>query len=210
MKILDNTIRKKLNITNVESNLNNFYMLICPVNTDECKTAINEFYSDRKNYTTDSGLDLCCVRDQVIPGMIINNQSNQSNQSNEWIYGENNSSYLGVGIELGICCNGFTIKNIYNMNRIPVEDKAYRLVPRSSIYKTPLRLSNSEGIIDASYRGQIIAKVDNLSPYDYHIKRGDRLFQLVAPDLTPIRFTIVDTLDETERGSCGFGSTGKG
>ena len=42
-----------------------------------------------------------------------------------------------------------------------------------------MRLSNSVGIIDSTYRGSIIAVVDNLSAYSYEIKKGDRLFQIV-------------------------------
>lgn len=62
----------------------------------------------------------------------------------------------------------------------------FYLYPRSSISKTPLRLSNSVGIIDSGYRGNIIAKVDNLSDEDYTISEHTALFQLVAPDLSNI------------------------
>ena len=51
--------------------------------------------------------------------------------------------------------------------------------------------------------------VDNHSNEDYIIKRGERLFQLVHPSLKPISIEVVEELDETERGSGGFGSTGK-
>jgi dUTP pyrophosphatase len=86
---------------------------------------------------------------------------------------------------------------------------SYYLYPRSSISKTPLRLANSVGIIDAGYRGHIMAKVDNMSDSEYIIKRGDRLFQICMPDLrTPtVIFDHVST--DTERGSGGFGSTGR-
>jgi dUTP pyrophosphatase len=86
---------------------------------------------------------------------------------------------------------------------------SYQLVPRSSIWRTPLRQSNSIGIIDAGYRGHIMVPVDNISNEDYIIKRGERLFQIVHPSLEPIKVELTDTLSETERGSGGFGSTGK-
>ena len=86
---------------------------------------------------------------------------------------------------------------------------SYMLVPRSSISKTPLRMANSIGIIDAGYRGEIMAAVDNNSDDDYMVVPGQRLFQLVHPTLYPINAKIVDKLTDTERGDGGFGSTGK-
>ena len=90
----------------------------------------------------------------------------------------------------------------------------YYLYPRSSISKTPLMLANSVGIIDMSYRGQIISAlrylpVDTVGLSTYTIEKGTRLVQLCAPDLSPLRVKIVDHLDETSRGEGGFGSTGK-
>ncbi|NQV30655.1 MAG: dUTP diphosphatase [Candidatus Marinimicrobia bacterium] len=84
----------------------------------------------------------------------------------------------------------------------------YYLMPRSSISKTPLRMSNSIGLIDGGYRGEIIAMVDNIKSSDYHVSAGDRLFQLVAMDGSPITFELVKALSDTSRGSGGFGSTG--
>ena len=51
--------------------------------------------------------------------------------------------------------------------------------------------------------------VDNRSGEDYIVKNGERLFQLVHPSLKPISIEIVEELDDTTRGSGGFGSTGK-
>ena len=86
---------------------------------------------------------------------------------------------------------------------------SYYLYPRSSIIKTPLRLANSVGIIDAGYRGDIIACVDNIKSESYTINKGDRLFQICAGNLEPILFQLVNDLSNTQRGSGGFGSTGK-
>ena len=88
----------------------------------------------------------------------------------------------------------------------------YQLYPRSSISKTKLRLANSVGIIDPNYRGYLIAAVDNISDKVQQIKKGDRLFQLVFVQLMkPSSIEIIpeDQLSSTERGSGGFGSTGK-
>ena len=86
---------------------------------------------------------------------------------------------------------------------------SYYLYPRSSIIKTPLRLANSVGIIDAGYRGNIIACVDNIKNEPYTITQGDRLFQICAGNLEPIVFKLVEELSNTQRGSGGFGSTGQ-
>ena len=99
-------------------------------------------------------------------------------------------------IHLGISCE-------------PEDGRAYYLFPRSSISKTPLRLSNSIGLIDGGYRGEIMASCDNIKDFVYEVEKGARLFQLVASDSSRITIEIVDNLSETSRGSGGFGSTGK-
>ena len=99
-------------------------------------------------------------------------------------------------IKLGICCE-------------PSDGKAYYLFPRSSISKTPLRMSNSIGLIDGGYRGEIMASCDNIKDFDFTIEKGQRLFQLVAVDSSPISYEVVKELTETTRGDGGFGSTGK-
>ena len=86
----------------------------------------------------------------------------------------------------------------------------YYLYPRSSISKTPLMMANSVGIIDYGYRGNIMAKVRNMSSEAYEVKKGERLFQLCMPSLEPFGVVFVDELDSTERGTGGFGSTGGG
>ena len=91
----------------------------------------------------------------------------------------------------------------------PVNGRPYLLMPRSSIAKTPLRMCNSIGLIDGGYRGEIMAVVDNIKEQSYTIKPGQRLFQIVGMDGSPIHFTLVNELSETTRGESGFGSTGK-
>ena len=88
-------------------------------------------------------------------------------------------------------------------------NSGYFLVPRSSISKTPLRMANSIGIIDKGYRGELMAKVDNIKKDAFTIEAGTRLFQIVSPVMLPINFKLVDQLSDTTRGSGGFGSTGK-
>jgi dUTPase len=87
----------------------------------------------------------------------------------------------------------------------------YRLVPRSSIYKSGYMMANSEGIIDRTYRGVLKAPVVFLGHAEHPgIWPGNRYFQIVAPDLGWIRAVrVVDALPSSERGEGGFGSTGK-
>lgn len=88
------------------------------------------------------------------------------------------------------------------------EIHGYYLYPRSSISKTPLRLANSVGIIDAGYRGNLMVAIDNRSNAAYNLSKGDRLFQICMPTLVPFE-VIFDAVNlETERGAGGFGSTG--
>ena len=91
------------------------------------------------------------------------------------------------------------------------EEVHYYLYPRSSIYKSGVMMVNSVGVIDLSYRGVLMAPVTNLNEYTYPtIEKGNRLFQICAPDLGNIfEIRIVDSLPETVRGAGGFGSTGK-
>jgi dUTP pyrophosphatase len=84
---------------------------------------------------------------------------------------------------------------------------SYFLVPRSSISKTPLRMANSIGIIDVGYRGNLMAKVDNLSDEDYIIESGVRLFQICLPSLITPVVTFGTVSVDTDRGIGGFGST---
>jgi dUTP pyrophosphatase len=95
------------------------------------------------------------------------------------------------------------------------------IFPRSSIRNTGLQLSNSVGVIDSGYRGELQAtfnKVFNsefmydetksLVPNDYY-NVGDRVAQIMIIPHPQIRFEEVDNLTTTERGIGGFGSTGK-
>ena len=85
----------------------------------------------------------------------------------------------------------------------------YWMVPRSSISKTGLLLLNSIGVIDKSYRGELMAFLWNTTDSPVTVTRGQRLVQIVARhmgDLTSV--SVVDKLPESSRGEGGFGSTG--
>ena len=117
-------------------------------------------------------------------------------------------------VNLGIKCSAF-------FNERPC---GFYVYPRSSISKTPLRLANQTGIIDAGYRGCLIGAFDNItkppdnifdmSEHVYRIEKHTRLLQICAPDLSIFKVTVekVDDITElakqTDRGAGGFGSTG--
>ena len=89
--------------------------------------------------------------------------------------------------------------------------RAYWMLPRSSISKTPLRLANSVGLIDAGYRGPLLAMLYSTGN-DFAVAAGDRYFQIAGPELQPFeRIEIVDEIPggATLRGDGGFGSTGR-
>lgn len=83
------------------------------------------------------------------------------------------------------------------------------IFPRSSIgMKTGLRLSNSAGIIDQAYHGDLTVLYDNLSDSEYTIHAGDRIAQLLVLPSYNFKAEIVETLPESERNEEGLGSTG--
>lgn len=67
----------------------------------------------------------------------------------------------------------------------------------------------SEGVIDYGYTGSIKVKLYNNSGYDYKVNAGDKISQLVILPVIIPNLELVDSLDETERGPNGFGSSGK-
>ena len=84
------------------------------------------------------------------------------------------------------------------------------IFPRSSIRKYDLTLSNSVGVIDSGYRGELQAtfkKTNGLDSVAYKV--GDRIAQIMIIPYPQIEFTEVEELTNTERGEGGFGSTGK-
>jgi len=85
---------------------------------------------------------------------------------------------------------------------------AYTLNVRSSIYKTKFRLANNVGIIDSGYRGNLMAAVDCWDSTQT-MEKLNRYFQICMPTLEPFIIELVETLDTTERGEGGHGSTGK-
>ena len=141
----------------------------------------------------DAGFDLLCPHDIIIDHL--------------------SPFYEQVKLNTEIIC-GMVHTNITNHNNqreITNTNVSYYLYPRSSISKTNLRLSNSVGIIDSGYRGNIIGIFDVINNNTVNIQKYSRLLQITAPSLEPFHVKIVHKIEDlgiTERGSGGFGSTG--
>ncbi len=81
--------------------------------------------------------------------------------------------------------------------------------PRSGLAaKYGVTLLNTPGTIDADYRGEISVILINHGSHDFVIKDGDRIAQMIIAPVSRCQLQPVDSLDETERGSGGFGHTG--
>ena len=117
-------------------------------------------------------------------------------------------TYIAVIVGSGVIYIYINLDKEVTLMPIP-----YKLYPRSSMgSKTPLRLSNSVGIIDSGYRGNLMACIDNKSKVDHNIKLYERIVQIVAFNGNPIFVELVENHEDlglTTRGSNGFGSTGK-
>ena len=130
-------------------------------------------------------------------------------------YTDNRLSPITFRAPLGVKCSMSHFNTAYKKSY----PSGYYLYPRSSIVKTPFRLSNSVGIIDSGYRGELMAVVDNINAANMDTKASivqymppmSRMFQICSPTLEPFMVQIVSSeekLGVTERGSGGFGSTG--
>ena len=135
--------------------------------------------------------------------------------SHDFGYTDNRLSSVTFRVPLGVKC-AMSALAAAAAERTAV---GYYLYPRSSIVKTPFRMANSVGIIDAGYRGEVMGVVDNIDAanndikvcIERHMPPMSRVFQICAPSLEPFFVRIVEHESElgvTERGSGGFGSTG--
>ena len=85
------------------------------------------------------------------------------------------------------------------------------VLPRSGLStKHGVTCINAPGLIDAGYRGEVRVSLINHDPtYEYHVKIGDRIAQLVVLPVPSLTFRVVDQLSPATRGADGFGSTGR-
>jgi len=139
---------------------------------------------------SNAGVDLLCVKTQFV---------NQGATA----------TLLGLGVKARMICHW----QEYTLGFIVEKKKFchYWLAPRSSIWKSSVRQANSIGVIDKSYRGELMGAVLSNIDGPVSIAENTRLFQVLAPDMGPITQVILkplSELDSTERGEGGFGSSG--
>lgn len=81
--------------------------------------------------------------------------------------------------------------------------------PRSGLaVKHGISIINAPGTIDADYRGEVKIGLVNLGKEPFEVQRGDRIAQMVLAPVCQAKWVLSESLDETERGSGGFGHTG--
>ena len=93
---------------------------------------------------------------------------------------------------------------------LPSADYVALVFARSGLgIKHGIAPANCVGVIDSDYRGEIMVGLQNSGSEDYTVQPGDRIAQLMITPVVQAAVTMVDELDDTARGSGGFGSTGK-
>lgn len=93
---------------------------------------------------------------------------------------------------------------------LPSPDYVALVFVRSGMgFRHGIALSNGVGVIDSDYRGEIAVGLVNLSAEDYTVQAGDRIAQLMVVPVVQPTVSLVPELDDTDRGSGGFGSTGR-
>ena len=205
------------------SSLSPYLLRMFIMNKSSCMTGVNENYEEivkmykekteahnnkvRESRYADSGFDL------LIPFDYSKNENG---------YTDNRISNVTFRAPLGVKCSMLKLNAACNSDKqVPCGyyPSGYYLYPRSSIVKTPFRLSNSVGIIDSGYRGEIMAVVDNIDVINNdtklcirkHMSPMTRMFQICSPTLEPFLVEIIESEEDlgfTQRGSGGFGSTG--
>lgn len=82
--------------------------------------------------------------------------------------------------------------------------------PRSGLSsKTGVTLANAVGVIDSTYRGEICAPLHNMTDHAVSLERGERVFQMIVMPYPHVTIDVVGSLDDTDRGEGGFGSSGR-
>ena len=158
--------------------------------TKEMYVAAVAAYMAKPRGERDAGFDLFSVA-ATVPGM---NPTAAGGSASE-----------GAAVKVGQTCRAAIYDPMLGRFR------AYWMLPRSSISKTTLRMANSVGLIDAGYRGPLLAMLYSTGK-DVTVAFGDRYFQIAGPELQQFeRIEIVDEIPggATARGEGGFGSTGR-
>lgn len=118
-----------------------------------------------------------------------------------------------AGIDLYAACDALVTINtvlIPTGVAVAVPDGHVGLVcPRSGLSEYGVTVANAPGVVDSGYRGELMVRLTTTSTTPYPVHRGDRIAQLVITSVARPTITIVNSLDTTQRGTNGFGSTGR-
>ena len=122
-----------------------------------------------------------------------------------------------VGVDLSASIDSKIILKPFDRSIIPCgisislpENIEGQVRPRSGLAaKHGITVLNTPGTIDSDYRGEIKVILINLGKEDFTISQNDRIAQIVFSNIVKAKFEEIETLDDTERGSEGFGSTGQ-
>jgi dUTP pyrophosphatase len=93
---------------------------------------------------------------------------------------------------------------------LPSADYVALIFARSGLgIKHGIAPANCVGVIDSDYRGELMVGLQNSGDTDYTVQPGDRIAQLMVVPVVQVNPQLVEELDDTSRGTGGFGSTGK-
>lgn len=144
-------------------------------------------YMPTRAHDTDAGYDLYAKNDFTVPKTLVSGSGYDGS-----FYG---SGYIGNAVH-------------YTGVHVEIPEGYVGMVKSKSGLNVNHGLT-AEGVIDCGYTGSIVVKLYNHTSKDYSFKKGDKIAQLVImPIITP-DLELVDSLEETERGDGGFGSTGR-
>ena len=132
-----------------------------------------------KAHDNDAGFDLYSREDRIIPG-----------RTNIFGIQQNNSAVFDTGVHIEI-------------------PEGYVGFLKSKSGLNVKHHLTSDGVIDAGYTGSIVVKLYNQGNDYYQVKKGDKISQLVILPIPKIELVQVDSLEETDRGDNGFGSSGR-
>ncbi len=125
-------------------------------------------------------------------------------------------SELAAGMDIQAAMSIDLVLNVGDIVMVPTNiamaiDAGYEVQvrPRSGLaIKYGITVVNAPGTIDADYRGEVKIGLINLGKKDFTIHRGDRIAQLVVAPVSHATVEMVEDLDDTKRGTGGFGHTG--
>jgi len=173
-------------------NMNTQITAYIQLNNTANRDTLQKAYKNKTTHKGDAGLDLYCMEPTTITPVEVT-----------------------CSINLGF---SMVIVAITIVNHKPVSTPmAFMLLARSSTYKTGLMQCNCMGIIDAGYRGNLMVPVLSLSGHTIAVSQYDRLFQAVPFDGLGVDDVVIlekgqdlSSMFPSDRGTGGFGSTGKG